>query len=232
MARSKMFSKIEFGYKILNDKAASKHALDCFIDMANCLSGLLFSDEDLIVALIEGAKLGIASRDGKLEKEEKKLIDKTFSRIWDGDTRILYPVISAKVTDKDYAIIEEMCNVSSELALKFLELVLGFAYVDGHVDEKVLNKMDNIFSKNLPDEFGKYFMGEFPVPYRNLHILKDKLVELIENDAQKRAFVYKKIKSFLEMSRCDVRHAIGNIRQRKAMMIEKSRNMRSCKAMS
>ena len=223
MARSKWFTSIEKTYQLEGTKMVAQHVRKSFLEMTNCLSGLLFNDQDLVVALVEAAKLGISSRDGSLAKEEKEIVDETFSRVWDGDTKILYDIISRKLTDDDYGIIVEMCHLSSELAVKFTDLVLGFAYIDGYANERILNRIDTLLAENIPESFGKNLMDEFPVAYKKQYRLKDKLVELIENDAQKRACVYKKIKCFLETSHRDMKETIGRFRKKNILLLEKKK---------
>ena len=220
MERSNMFTRIENAFQMRKDRSIENYALESFLEVANCLSGLMFSDQDVLFTLVEGAKLGIASKNGKLGMEEKEFVDEAFGSVWDGDTSILYQIIAEPIDDKDYEMVEEMCKLSTEIAIKFVNCILAFAYIDGYANQRVLYKIDSIMSANLPVDFDAYIPNEFFVPYVRTHSLVNRFVELIENDAQKRAEIYTKIKAFLEMSRCEVRNVIGNLKHSKIQFPE------------
>lgn len=151
MSRSGLFANHENKFKI-----SSKEEI---IATASESAGILFEQFEsyensvgmVAAMMITGIKIGVLG-DGVINSDEKALIDEIFGEIWNRDMSELYDMIGTEISDNDYDIVKSITNMGNHIAIPFMYFVLSFAYIDGVIEDEVVEKLNNLFEINLAAE--------------------------------------------------------------------------------
>ncbi|MBR3818136.1 MAG: hypothetical protein IKJ41_03215 [Clostridia bacterium] len=159
--RSNMFATVENKFKSATEDEIIEIALSSSSDVLSQMEN--FNDNTKFGTILVGTKLGVAG-DGTINSKEKMLIDEVFGKIWNGPMEQIYDIVSEAIGDGDYDIVQNIVQLSNQIAIPFLHYILSFAYIDETFEDEVAEKLDNLFGMNLMVDF---FMGdteEVPAP--------------------------------------------------------------------
>ena len=132
------------------------------------------------------AMIGVSSKDGQLNEQEKNLINNSFGKATNADITIFYKDIGKKVTDTDYEKLKLIVVAYPDIAMSYLKFILSFAYIDGKVDDNDMKKLEDAFAMILLADF--FMSGEEdsdvdePIDELYSDELTRRIVELFEDD--------------------------------------------------
>ena len=185
MARSNMFANMENQFEFCDTEEITEKTLQGYAGVIGEL-GDNFEGDVMFMTLILAAKLGVASKCGTLNSKEKALVDSVFGQVWNGDMEEVYDMVAKEITDNDYNLVEMLAQMGNNVALPFLYMVLGFAYIDEKVNDQIMEKLDGMFGMNLLALFMQSGLEEVPAPQVKLVGLEADIVEWFESDDQLR----------------------------------------------
>ena len=149
MTRNELFIKQDQLYRDLSYADIIDKALFDARAFVKCCQENGILDRDIILYVVLSARIGTGNRT-ELNFYEKKIIDKVMGLSIMNQNQIInmvYPEVAKKVTEADYAILQRM-KLSPKITALFLSLILDFAYIDGTVDERVMDRIDEILFDN------------------------------------------------------------------------------------
>jgi hypothetical protein len=185
MARSNMFANLENQFEFCDKEEITEKTLGAFAGLIDEISGQ-FDDQVMFMMLVLGAKLGVASKNGKLNSDEKDLVNETFGKIWNGNIEDVYNLVADEISDSDYDLVQKLTQLGNDIALPFLYLILGYAYIDEKVDDKVLGRLDGLFGMNLLALFMQSGLQEVPAPQIKLTSFEAEITKWFKSDDQLR----------------------------------------------
>ena len=183
MSRSNMFANLENQFEFCDTEEITEKTLQGFTELIEGL-GEQCDNETVFMMLTMAAKFGIASQTGKLNDKEKALVDLIFDNIWGGDIEVIYDMIAAEIAEKDYDFVETLTKMGNNVALPFLHIILGFAYIDEKVNDDVLERLDGMFGMNLLALFMQSGLEEVPAPKIKLTGLEAEIYMWYKSEAE------------------------------------------------
>lgn len=180
MERSNIFTVIENQFKLCNADEIKKKVAQAFEDLISAMkeNG---EEKTIILTLITGAKIGVASCNGNLNFLEKELINTTFGEFLDGDVESVYELIAEGIAENDYEIVRALTMMGNNIALPFLCIILGFAYIDGKVRDDVLEQLDGIYGINLAALLMQNSLGEVDEEENNQMFSNEDISSALKN---------------------------------------------------
>lgn len=161
--------------------------------------------------LFVAANIGI-SGDGILTENEKELIDVVFEGIVKGPKDVLYDMLVEPIKDNTYDIIKKIIDIRHSGVNNLLLLfIIGFAIIDGKIEEDIEKKLDSIYGIHFLGEFFKSGLESVPVVEEDVEIdeLESKILEYIKPDT---GYPFNKIcKKFKEYSEEELKDALDNL---------------------
>lgn len=182
--RSTLFRNLEAQFKGRDRETVTQLTAGAFLALTQQFNGKI-KGQTLVTMLAVGARLGIASKTGTLKAQERELIDRTFGTICSGGITDIYSFVAAPVSEDDYGTAQATTG-SNEIALVFLYMILGFAYIDGEVDDDVLGELDSIFGLNMLAAFAQSGQEDVPVPQEHASGLEAEIAAWFRADDQMR----------------------------------------------
>lgn len=183
MSRSNIFANIENEFENATKEQIMATAVYKFGEILQAASG--FDANSLFAIQVLGAKLGVAG-DGKINDQEKELIDDVFSRSYQGPIEEVYELVGAEIKESDYKAVEMLTKLGNPVAMPFLYYVLSFAYIDGVIEDEVAERLDSIFGMNLLADFFMSGAEEVPPQKAKHDGLEEKIVQWFQSDNQLR----------------------------------------------
>ena len=98
MARSNVFAVIENVFEFGTKKEITQITVEAFEMLDRSLHDK-YDEQSRFMILVKAARLGVASEDGTLNRNEKKLAKAAFSSYYSGDLDDLYQLIGGKIED-------------------------------------------------------------------------------------------------------------------------------------
>ena len=177
--RSNMFANIECKFKYADEETI----LDTIKESG---SAIINSDIDIDPAralLIFGACFGLGCK-GALSKKQKKAIDVFFSTIVNGDLFPVYKILSEPMSERQINVSANLIQLlPSETAIAVLHYILGYAYIDGGLDDERAEFLDSTFGQALLMNFFQSGEEEVPGPFVQLSGLDADIAQYFdEND--------------------------------------------------
>ena len=209
MSRSNLFAIFENKFEFSDTEEISDLTLQAFAELVNELKEKL-NENALFSVLLIGAKLGVANDSGELNDKEKALVDHTFGKIVTTNIEQVYSLIGEGLDGSEYGFVENLTRLGNDIALPFLHLILGFAYIDGEVNDEVLDKLDGLFGMNLVTMFFQSGMEEVPAPRVKLSDVEAKIVKTLKSTEEMMTLeqISKKVS---DSSQSEVKKAIDNL---------------------
>ena len=165
MVRSNLFANIENRFQFLNEEEIIEKTQQAFNSFIKEYAIQIGDTRTCFLNLTGAAKIGVASKNGTLNLKEKALADATFGQMWNKDQmENIYSIISDEIVEENYNAVNIITQLGNEMAFSFLYIVLGFAYIDGEVDEQVMNKLDGLFADTLLSLFMQSDSQNVPTP--------------------------------------------------------------------
>ena len=209
MARSNVFAVIENVFEFGTKKEITQITVEAFEMLDRSLHDK-YDEQSRFMILVKAARLGVASEDGTLNRNEKKLAKAAFSSCYSGDLDDLYQLIGGKIEDADYDLVKDLCGMGNEVAIQYLLAILGFAYIDEEGNEEVLDRLDPIYGLNLLAFAQQCGWKEIPRPrYKAKGLEKDIVKWLRSNDTLRTIKEFKE--QFPGRSEDEIREAIERL---------------------
>lgn len=180
--RSNMFRNMENQFEFCSTEEITEKTMDAMNSLVIGLQEREHEKDTIVKLLVIGARIGVASKDGKLNKQENDLFDATFCKLLSGDVESLREMVASGENESDEDIVKALTGYGNDIAMPFLFLILGYAYIDGEVDDEVLGRMDTIFGMNLLGVFFESGLEEVPAPLVRLTDLEAEIVEWMQED--------------------------------------------------
>ena len=149
MARNDFFTKQDQFFRNLSYVDIIDKALYDARTFAKYSLDMGLSKKDITLGCVLAARIGTGNKT-ELNFYEKRLIDKVMEMFgWNQNdiTNVVYPEVARRVSETNYESILWL-SLDSKLSAPFLSLILDFAYIDNVVDEKVMDRIDEIFFDN------------------------------------------------------------------------------------
>ena len=178
--RSNMFANIENQFANCDFEEIKAKTLQGAVELHEVLSGE-FDGTTFAHALITAAKLGVASENGVLNDKEKALVDAVLP-MNNEDMEGYYEMVSGEITDDEYKLIQLFIDYGDEVAFPLLYVILGFAYVDNKVNDRVMSKLDGMFGMSLLSLFMQSGLEEVPAPAIRLDGFEAEIVEWFKSN--------------------------------------------------
>ena len=179
--RSNLFANIENKFEFADKDTIAGMAVSALQELIPALPGL--DTQTIFGIILAGTKLGVAG-DGKINAEEKWLIDEIFGQIWKGPMEQIYDALNEPITDYEYDVTTQITQLGNAAAMPFLHLILSFAYIDEVFEDEIAEKLDGLFGLNLMMEFFASGMEEVPAPKIKLTGLEAEIVTWFREDDQ------------------------------------------------
>lgn len=208
MARSNMFANIENQFENSSNEKITNIAMQGFVDVIEFLNDKI-DNKALVLLLVTGARLGVSSHKGTLNVEEKRLVKDVFGQAGDFDESI-YNAIAANVEEEDYTVVEMLAELGNDVLVPFLFIILSFAYIDGKVDDLVLENIDELVGMNLLTLFMESGQEEVPSPIIKLAGLEEEILDWFKKDDQVRT-IDDIVAHFPGKNSAEVKEAMDNL---------------------
>lgn len=179
--RSNLFQNAERRFKDCGAEEITERTLDAVANMVEAMRDCDASDGTIISFLLYAAMIGVSCQDGELSEEEKALADETIGRATDMDQETLYTFLSAGADDEWEEVVRQLPSLGTGIAMPFLDIVLGFAYIDGEADDDVLDRLDGLMGTSLLAAFAQSGMEEVPEPSVTVAGLERDIMEWLED---------------------------------------------------
>lgn len=124
----------------------ANNSIDEFVEQSG-----MHTPDDIFVAMVWAAKVGIATKTGTLNKKEKKITNEVFKRIWNGDMEEIYEMLSQNIQEAEFQWLELVG--STAVGIELLKFILAFAYIDGKMDDAIAERLEKCFSMSLMSDF-------------------------------------------------------------------------------
>lgn len=154
--RGKLFTNVEEKFILASEEEIKEIMINSWGEIRIALETIGMDNSSIGMFLMYGARIGVSSKNGKLNKMEKRLIDDSFGKVGDNDITIFYEAISQKVNNDDYEKLKIMIETFPKVSMSYLKFILSFAYIDGKVDNQDMKKLENAFAMIL---MANYFMS-------------------------------------------------------------------------
>ena len=151
--RGNLFAEIEEEFKLASEEEINEIMHNSWTEICSELGRSGVDIGTMAMFLAYGAMIGVSSKNGKLNKKEKDLIDDSFGKAAYNDAKIFYEIISKKVDDNDYENLKKVIEIIPRAGISYLKFILSFAYIDGKVDDEDTKKLESTFAMVLMANF-------------------------------------------------------------------------------
>ncbi len=105
------------------------------------------SPQRIFEAIVLGAKVGIANKDGTLNESEKRLTNEIFQSLWSGEMEDIYKMLTQRIREEEYTVLG--IAGSNHIGIDYLMFILCFAYIDREWDREVAKRIEECFGMAL-----------------------------------------------------------------------------------
>ncbi len=182
MSRGNLFANIEDKFRSADKEKIFKVALASIRDFFDAFDAIeQLEDNYKFGTMVVGARIGVAGG-GRLNSQEKELIDEIFGRVWKGSMEEIYEKVGADIRDDDYEMVKGITQVGNAVAMPYLYYILSFAYIDGKIEDGIAERLESLFSANLLAGFFQSGMEEVPAQKIGLSGLEGEIVRWYKED--------------------------------------------------
>ena len=161
MSRSSVFRKIESKFKNATYQEITTLTLKARDELFEALENEKVNRKKALDITLFAAIVGMLA-DGKICAKEKLLFKRVFQEYWGGDIKELIAFVEDMGFDEDYDATRGIARLGEKIAYPYLDIILGFAYIDGVIEEEVATQLDEIFGfyllTDLYEETSEYFL--------------------------------------------------------------------------
>lgn len=180
-SRSNMFANLENEFEFASKYEVEQKAKESVVLLIRALKDLGVNDKVIFGTLIQAISLGTLG-DGRISDEEEELIVGAFSPFYNGTRAELMELFGEEIDESIYENARLIDKLGPNVALPFLRVVLGFAYIDGVFEDDVAKKLDGIFGMSLLAAFFASGAEEVPKPKIRLTGLEAEIVQWFRED--------------------------------------------------
>ena len=207
-SRSNMFSLIESRFANGDFEEIKENTMQGGRELYEVLNSE-YKEGTFTITLLTAAKIGISSESGSLNAQEKALVD-AFFPLESESREELYNIVAMKPTDNDYKLVQSLIDCGNETAFPFLYVVLGFAYIDGKVNDRVMKRLDSMYGMSLLSLFIQSGLESVPAPTIRLEGLEAEIVRWFKSDDTLRP-LKEIVEHFSDYSENDVKEALDSL---------------------
>lgn len=182
MSRGNLFANIEDKFRSADKEKIFKVALASIRDFFDAFEAIeQLEDNYKFGTMVVGARIGVAGG-GRLNSQEKELIDEIFGRVWKGSMEEVYEMVGANIRDDDYEMVKGITMSGNAVAMPYLYYILSFAYIDGKIEDGIAERLESLFSSNLLAGFFQSGMEEVTAQKIGLSGLEGEIVRWYKED--------------------------------------------------
>ena len=188
MTRGNIFVNLENKFRYKSEDEIVQTTVDSINELFEECFKWSFFDENPAILVFTAANIGISSHSGYLNAKEKKLADYIFEGVWEDSFEELYEELAKPVSNSKLELTEKICQQPQlyHLAMAYLNIILGFAYIDGVADDDVLGRLESIYFLPLMKSFAESGLEEVPTPKRRLQLssLESRILRYFQENAE------------------------------------------------